>query len=317
MTTRSRATRLLTRTGRLAAFAAILGAGTAPALALGRTPVFESGVELVNLTVTVTDAQSEYVRGLTQADFEVLEDGVPQALALFTERDVPLSVVVLLDTSLSMQGKLARAQEAARRFVRTLDEGDTVQVVAFNERPTIVQDFTGDRALLESAITGTRPGGATALYNSVYVALKDLRARRKPDELRREAVIVLSDGDDTSSVVSDDQVLETARRAGIPVYGIRLPQVAEAAAARARGPNQTGFFFASLTRDTGGQVQMLRSLGQLGGVYDRLAQELRAQYSLGYVSSNARHDGRWRSVVVRLKSAAHRLRHRLGYYAQR
>jgi VWFA-related protein len=93
--------------------------------------------------------------------------------------------------------------------------------------------------------------------------------------------------------------------------------VAEAAAARARGPNQTGFFFASLTRDTGGQVQMLRSLGQLGGVYDRLAQELRAQYSLGYVSSNARHDGRWRSVVVRLKSAAHRLRHRLGYYAQR
>lgn len=298
--------------------ATLLALAAATPLAAGEAtiPTFGAEVGLVNLAVTVTDPRANYVPGLAESDFEVLEDGVPQDVSLFAQRDVPLSVVLLLDNSLSMQPRMADAKAAARRFLGTLRPGDEVELVAFNQRSRIAEPFTSDQDRLEAALQAVRPEGATALYNALYVALKDLQARRGEGTLRREAVVVLSDGDDTSSVVSDDQVLGLARSLGVPVYGIRVfdPRVD----ARRDNPRRSNFFFSSVTRDTGGQAHIVRSAGQLGSVYDQLADELRSQYSLGYVSSNPRRDGAWRRIIVRMRDVLGlRSRHRTGYYAPR
>ena len=299
------------------AMTAALGAGAA-AHASSRAPVFRADIELVNVAVTITDSQSHFITGLGETDFEVLEDGIPQDLALFTHERLPVSLSILLDTSHSMNLKLAEAQDAAIRFVRTLTSGDEAQVIQFNERARIAQDFTSDQATLETAIRGTRASGSTALYNAVYVALKDLSGRRRAEELRRMAIVLLSDGDDTSSLVRDDQVLELARTSGIAIYPISLRPLLPAAATLRQDVGLPRYFFTALSRETGGQAHFLERVTQLGGIYDQVAEELRSQYSLGYVSSNGARDGRWRHIQVRVPSRPQfQVRHKTGYFAPR
>jgi len=128
--------------------------------------------------------------------------------------------------------------------------------------------------------------------------------------------VVLTDGEDTASSVTDEQVLDLAKRTGIGVYGVGLFGSEVPAAARPLNPEQSTFFFSALGRATGGQAHFLKTVAQLDGVYDRLAQELRSQYGLGYVSNNPAHDGRWRRVVVRTPTHLNLdLRHKLGYFA--
>jgi Ca-activated chloride channel family protein len=281
-------------------------------------PVFRADIELVNVAVTITDPDSRFITDLAETDFEVFEDGRPQDLTLFTHERLPVSLAILLDTSQSMNLKLAEAQKAAIQFVRTLGSADEAQVIQFNERARIIQDFTGDQAALESAIQSTRANGSTALYNALYIALKDLSTRRRAEELRRMAVVVLSDGEDTTSLVSDDQVLTLARTSGIAVYGISLRPTLPMAATLNRDVGLPRYFFTALAQDTGGQAHFLRGLAALGGTYDRVAEELRSQYNLGYVSNNGAHDGRWRRIQVRLRSRPQfQVRHKTGYFAPR
>jgi Ca-activated chloride channel family protein len=299
-----------------AALAAALGA--AGAHASSRIPVFRANIELVNVAVSITDSNSRYITDLAEADFEVFEDGRPQDLTLFTHERLPVSLAILLDTSQSMSLKLPAAQTAAIQFVRTLKGADEAQLIQFNERARILQDFTGDQAALESAIRNTRAAGSTGLYNALYIALKDLSARRRVEELRRMAVVVLSDGEDTTSLVSDDQVLALARTSGITVYGISLRPARPVAAALAQDVGLPRYFFTTLAQDTGGQAHFLRGLAELGGTYDRVAEELRSQYNLGYFSDNGARDGRWRRIQIRLRSRPEfQVRHRTGYFAPR
>jgi VWFA-related protein len=272
-------------------------------------------VDVVNLAVTVTDLKGRFITDLAEGDFQVFEEGVPQPLTLFTREDLPVSLAILLDTSASMEQKLSQAQTAAIRFVRTLQPADEAQVLKFSQRAEIVQDFTSDKAQLESAIRTTTASGDTALYTAIYVALKDLDRRHREAELRRRAVVVLTDGEDTASVINDEQVLDLARRTGIGVYGVGLFGDMPAAS-RPLNPEQSTFFFSALGRATGGQAHFLKSVNQLDGVYDRLAQELRSQYGLGYIPTNPARDGRWRRVVVRTPARVNLdIRTRLGYFA--
>ena len=290
--------------------------GVTPATAqVPRTPTFGAGIEIINLNLSVTDGRNRYVTDLEQKDFAVFEDGIRQELSLFTHENLPISMAILIDTSASMQEKLPQARAAAARFIKTLRPQDAAQVVQFNDRSTVLQDFTSEHALLEAAINRTDAAGPTALYNSLYVALKDLSKQKKTGELRRRAVIVLSDGEDTASLVTDEQVMELARQSEIGVYPISL----RPSRSQDRGRmafSQAEHILTSLARDTGGQVFFPQSLSELESVYDRIAEELRTQYSLGYVSSNARRDGRWRRIVVRTPDRASlQVRHKLGYYA--
>ncbi len=291
--------------------------GTVPlrAQAPAQPPTFEVGIEVINLNLSVTDGRNNYVIDLLQRDFAVFEDGIRQELSLFTHENLPISLAILIDTSASMEEKLPVARSAAIRFVKTLRPQDQAMVMSFNDRSTVLQDYTNDVPALEGAIARTQAAGPTALHNSLYITLKELSKQKKAGELRRRAVVLLSDGEDTASLVSDEQVLELARKAEINIYAISLrPNRAQDRARLAF--SQAEYVLTALSRETGGRVFFPNSLSELDAVYDQIAEELRTQYSLGYVSSNRRRDGKWRRIVVRIPDRTElQVRHKLGYYA--
>jgi Ca-activated chloride channel family protein len=293
------------------------GLAQAPPTTTPRTPTFGVEIEVINLTVSVTDARSRYVTDLKNDDFAVFEDGVRQDLSIFRHEDIPISMALVIDTSASMDEKLSTAQQAAIRFAKTLRPQDQAQIMQFNDRTTVLQDFTPDHKLLEEAIRRTEASGPTALHNALYVGLKDLNKQKKAGELRRRAIVLLSDGEDTASLVNDEQVLELARKTEIAIYAISL-RPSRVPERNRQQFSQATHLLTALSRETGGQVFFPNSLSELDTVYDRIAEELRTQYSLGYVSSNARRDGKWRRVVVRAPTREGlTIRHKIGYYAPR
>jgi VWFA-related protein len=282
-----------------------------------RPPTFEVGIEVINLNVSVTDPRNRYVTDLVEKNFAVFEDGVRQDLSLFTHENLPISLALMIDTSASMDEKLKVAQAAAIRFTKTLRPQDLAEVVQFNDRATVLQDFTADQEALASAILKTEASGPTALHNALYIALKDLGKQKKAGELRRRAIVLLSDGEDTASLVSDDQVVELARKTEINIYSISIRPTRASDRTRL-GFSQAAHLLTALAQETGGQVHFPNSLSELDTVYDRIAEELRTQYNLGYVSSNKRRDGKWRRIVVRIPEREDvQIRHKIGYYGPR
>lgn len=276
----------------------------------GSLPTFRVDVGVVNLNLSVTDPHEHYVTDLTAQDIVVYEDGVRQSISLFTRERLPISLTLLIDGSTSMKTTLPVAQAAAVRFIRTLGPGDDAQVVEFTRRYAVLQETTSDRVKLEAAVAEIQAHGETSLYESLYVALKDLRRRKPDDPSRRRAVVLLTDGEDTASNVSEDQLMELARRAEVAVYAIGLFHPTSPATA---GP-APNYFLTALGRETGGRAYFPRGLGELEGVYGRIADELRTLYGVGYVSANVRRDGAWRRIVIETLRPNLIVRHRLGYH---
>lgn len=299
---------------------ALFAAGVADAADLPRAPItFSGSVEAINLNVTAMDGRNHYVSTLAGRDFTILEDGVPQELAVFAQESVPISLTVLVDTSASMQAKLPDAQAAALRLLETaLKPGDRASIVAFNQHVTTVQDFTSDPAALRAAVGALQVSGSTALYTAVYVTLKGLVREGATGEARRRALVLLSDGEDTVSRLSDDDVLKLARASNVAVYAVSLAgDPAAAPPDRVNGGLPT-YFMTNLAKDTGGQAFFPRSSADLAPLYAGIGQELRSQYAIGYVSTNGARDGRWRRITILTPNQANlRLRHRAGYYAPR
>jgi Ca-activated chloride channel family protein len=286
---------------------------TTLAWAAERPPTFEAGVEVVHVAVSVTDERNRHVTGLSERDFVLFEDGRRQEISFFAKEALPLSVTLLIDGSASMVDKLETARAAGTRFIATLRPQDAAQVVAFNDRMAILQDFTPDHQRLEGALAAVEAGGTTALYNALYITFKECKAEAPGSEPRRRALIVLSDGEDTTSLLTDEQVMEAARKADVAVYAIGLssgtPQE-KASAAHGRAVH----FLTALARDTGGRVYFPTAPSGLDDAYDRIGDELRTQYTLGYLSTNARKDGGWRHLLVRTTAAVD-VHHKPGYYA--
>ena len=188
-------------------------------------PVIRGGVDAVALNVTATDPGRHYVTDLARDDFLIFEDGRRQDLTFFQKTGLPLALVLLLDTSASMNQSLAVAQEAAIGFARQLGPSDLASVIDFDSTVHVRQGFTSDREAIERAIRQTAANGSTALYNAVYIALKEsIKSPRdeRTAEPRRRAIVVLSDGDDTSSLVGFDEVLDLAARGDTTIYAIGL-----------------------------------------------------------------------------------------------
>jgi len=285
-----------------------------PPLPPGQGAAFRSGIDLVSLNVTVTDASSRYVTDLSGDDFVILEDGIKQDIGFFSRTSLSLAVSLLLDSSASMEDKMRTTQAAALGFVQSLRPQDQAQVVDFDSRVSVVVPFTNSRADLEKAITSTVAGGSTSLYNAVYIALKELNKTqaRSIEELRRQAIIVLSDGEDTSSLVSYEEVLELAKRSETAIYaiGIRTREPGGG-----KGYNEADFVLRQLTSQTGGRVFFPATVDELPAIYALISQELSSQYLLGYTSSNSRRDGRWRRINVRASRPGTTARTKQGYYA--
>jgi len=287
---------------------------TPPAPAPGRQqPAFRTGIDIVSLNVTVTDGSSHYVTDLDEKEFSIFEDGVKQNLTFFTRRQQPIALSLLLDTSASMEQHITTLQAAAVNFVRRLKPNDLAQVVDFDSRVEIRQGFTGNQSDLQSAIEQTNAGGSTSLHNAIYIALKELRKVRAVNEedVRRQALIVFSDGEDTSSLVSFEEVLDLAKRSETAIYAIALRGVDT----QAKGFREAEFVMRTLAQETGGRAFFPAKIEDLAGVYSQIADELASQYTIGYSSGNQRRDGAWRRVVVQVSRPSITPRAKKGYYA--
>ena len=282
--------------------------------ARGQRPAFRAGVDLVSVNVTVTDKDLRYVADLGRDDFMVLENGVRQNLTFFGKTDVPMAMALLIDTSASMERAMATAQEAAIGFVQQLRPSDLATVVDFDSTVRTLQVLTHDGAALEAAIRQTGAGGATALYNAVYITLKELNKRPRDEQRspRRLAMIVLSDGDDTSSVVSFDDLLDLASRSDTVIYtiglGTRDPVL------RRMGNQDGEFVLKRLAQQTGGRAFFPQEPKDLAAVYGEITAELAYQYSLAYESTNGSTDGNFRQIAVRVSRQGVTVRTRPGYY---
>ncbi len=281
--------------------------------------VFRSGASLVSLTVTVTDGK-RLVPGLKPDDFQVYEDGVRQNVQFFEAREVPIDLILLIDTSASMGDKMEIVREAAVGFLRTIRAQDRGAVVTFGDRVNIVQALTSDGPALEQAVRSAQPAGSTALHNALYVALKQFgRGAQQEGAVRRQAIAVLSDGEDTSSVINFEDVLSMARKSGINIYTICLQNQYAAARAEARRRyfSESDFAMKSLAQETGAQAFFPQSVQDLAGVYAGISDELASQYSIGYAPTNARLDGRFRRIVIKVNDRPEfRPRARMGYTAE-
>jgi Ca-activated chloride channel family protein len=279
--------------------------------------VFRSTASMVALNVTVTDG-GKLVRGLQPQDFEVYEDGVRQQVRFFESADVPMDVILLLDASSSMRDRMPVVHDAARSFMKMLRPGDRGAVVAFAGKVRVAQDLTGDPAAIERAINGTVANGSTVLNDAVYIALKQFgRPARDTGDVRRQAIAVLSDGQDTSSLTAFDDVVALARKTGVSIYTINLQSPSEAVRELniERSPDAT-YSLRMLARETGARAFTPSNVNELKHVYDSISEELEAQYSLAYTPTDSRADGRFRRIVVRvLSSPSCRPRTRTGYTA--
>ena len=273
------------------------------------TPTFGSDVEMVRLDVTVLDRGGRFVTDLRESDFELLEDGQRQPLVSFVRQELPVSLVLLLDASISVADRMPQAQAATARFVQALRPKDDVRVTEFNDGVTVLQESTTDRAVLEAAINRITAAGSTALYNALFVTLRRLPSAQEAADLRRRVVVLVSDGEDTSSLVWEEQVLELVRRREATIHVIALSRETDAS-------NRSARLLRLLATESGGEVHYPASIRELDSVYGRISEELRSQYTIGYVSTNALSDARWRQIELRVKGRKDlQVRHRTGYYA--
>jgi Ca-activated chloride channel homolog len=275
--------------------------------------IFRAGVELVSLNVTVVDSQGRYVTDLQEGDFSVFEDGAKQELTFFNRSNLPIALSLLIDSSASMEQRMENAQDAAIGFAQKIRAQDMAQIVDFDSRVEIKLGFTNKVPDLETAIRTTAAGGSTALHNAVYISLKELAKvkAKNPDEIRRQAIVVLSDGEDTSSLVSFEEVLELAKRSETAIYTIGL-QPRETSALR--GFREAEFVLRQLAQETGGRAFFAQRIEDLKDVYGQIADELSSQYSMGYASKNPRRDGAFRRLVVQVNRPNTTARTKRGYY---
>ena len=246
-------------------------------------------VRAVSLAPIVTDRKGEYIYGLGQGDFSVIDDGVRQQIETFESSDSPLSAILVLDTSASMRPKLEDATRAARAFVAALKPDDEVGLYTFNTAVVGSVDLTRDRAPVEAAIAAVQPAGETALYDAIASALK----RLKPIK-RRKAVVVFTDGEDNRSRLSVAQVIEMARASEVAIYSV------------AQGEDESKTLTAFLDRialQTGGRSYFIGHIRKLPETFASVVKELRSSYFLTYTPRPAGKPGSWHQVEVRVSRA--------------
>ncbi len=280
------------------------------ALGLWQPGRFGTGVELVTVTVSVTDADGRLVTDLAQDEFQVFEDGVAQTVTHFTNERVPISLAVLLDVSESMVGaRLADARAALDRFLfELLDEGDEYALMVFNHRPTVAASWTADPAAIVPALDALRGWGGTAIHDAVAASIPLLRRRHR----QRGAVVVISDGADTASDISLRDLRARLLQVDTFIYAIGIDREDP----RALRTRVNPYALRQITDDSGGYTEIVRDSTELGPATARIADELNKQYTLGYPPPRGP-DGKFHGIRVRVTRKGHRVRARRGYVAAR
>jgi Ca-activated chloride channel family protein len=279
-------------------------------------------VRLVNVYATVIDSSGRYIDGLKQNDFLVEEDGRRQTLAHFERnQDTPVSVGLVLDTSGSMRTKLDTATDAVERFVRTIHRDDDIFLMGFDSETYLLQDFTNDRSRLTKALRYAESGGGTALYD----ALEEAVVKMRDGANTKRAILLITDGQDTSSQASFNEARQRIRESELLVYALGI-----SASADYQAPNRGRGFggrdtvdmgvLRTFASDSGGRAYPVSEdmLGGKNSAFDRIlaqiAEELRSQYTLAYYPTHP-DDGQYHNIRVVTRNG-YFVRARRGYVAK-
>ena len=274
-------------------------------------PTLSVSVDRVNVLFTVTAKGGKLVTNLTKNDFQVFEDGALQDISNFSkEDDLPLNIGLLVDTSGSVWNKLRFEREAAAKFFRsTLRPGqDKAFVMAFDSGAELLQDYTDNPDTLRHAVEHMIAGGSTSLYDAVSQAA----AHKIEGQGARRVLIVLSDGFDNASHIDLAGALETVQKNDVVIYAISTNRT-EGLMLQDPGPGDANL--SQLAAETGGRAFFPKRLEDLGRVFQRIGEELRAQYSLAYGPTNMRRDGTYRKIVIVPSHKGYSVRCRHGYFA--
>ena len=271
---------------------------------------FEAGVDLVAMDVCATDRDGRPV-AIAPEDFAIFDNGARQQVALLVPGDsLPLAVTLLVDSSESMHGGLLeRASHAAAALIERLPDSSLVEVMAFNDRPSVLYQMGGDHHAAAGALSALSAVGGTALYHAILVALAEQQhAARQRGETYREVIVLLTDGENTNGHIPFDAVLDEARRSGVLVYPIVLPP-------HDAPSSGSPWTMTQLALDTGGRVVTSHNGDDLTAIYEQIAADVRNLYRVGYVPSPLARDGAWHQVQIRAVDREIVLRTRSGYFA--
>jgi len=275
-------------------------------------------VRLVNVYATVRDRKGASVLNLNKDDFTILEDGVPQIPTHFTSAKVPLTIVLLIDASNSMNlgGKIELARKAAVEFADSVDAEDRLMVLSFNDDLQGLASASADRKEIKTAIEAIQARGGTALYDAIYRAADQLAGAEG-----RRVVVLLSDGRDQAFTDNEpgslhlfEEALEKAHRSEVSVYTIGLGRHLDTEL-DLRHERSLKDILDQLARTSGGRSYYPERAGQLTEIYRHIAVDLKAQYALAYVSTNRVRDGKWRAITIRTRNQDLDVEARSGYYA--
>ena len=278
------------------------------------TPVFRVGLDLVNVTLTVRDGKGGLVSDLGAEDFVVREDGRPQKLEVFApaaqpeeREELALNLGMLFDTSESMRKDLKLSQESAIRFLDAIPRARDLLLIFFDRDIRISRYNSENQQGIFGRILEAKGEGYTALYDAIAVYLS-----RVADTSGRKVLVVFTDGDDTTSQVAPQEVQRLVRSSSVTIYPVAFPGEHKANTADALRAHS---FLHSIAGLSGGRVFQPTASRELAAIYQSILDELGTQYVLGYVSDNAKRDGRFRRITVELKRPGLKVRHRTGYDA--
>ena len=285
-------------------------------------------VNMISLPVVVTARDGAYIKDLRQEDFEIFENGVRQEIAGFAAVEAPVSVALMLDTSGSTQQQLSRIRNDAVRFIRLLREDDSLAALSFADEVTLWEPFDIYHRKNEDAFRKIKPGGLSAVYEAVWLALEQVLKL----EYGRKALVMLSDGvDNRSDTVSKQETLDLAKKTDASIYcvyfntdkdtrqrgraqlpGTRLPIPLP----REKRPEYAAGkkYMQDLSSLSGGLFVDASKNNDLNGAFGKILQELWSQYSIGYYPKELKHDGKFREITIKVKRPNLTVRSKQGYY---
>jgi Ca-activated chloride channel family protein len=271
-------------------------------------------VPLVLVQVSVIDPYNRFVTGLDKEHFTVLEDKKEQAIAHFSNEDVPLSAGILFDSSGSMSDKLDKARAAVMQFFRSSNPEDEFFLISFNDRPSQVSDFTQVESELQNRLNFTEAKGRTSLLDAIYLGLSEMRKARHS----RKVLLIFSDGGDNHSRYSEGDIKRAVKEADVQIYAVGIY---EPYSSRSRTPEELAgpSLLTEIAEMTGGRQFPVENPNDLPDIARKISRELRNLYVLGYTPTNDARDGKWRKIQVRLNPPRGlpplQLFNKAGYYA--
>jgi len=272
---------------------------------------FRVDTNIVLIPLTVTDPMDRLVTGLEKQNFTILEDNHPENIRTFACDDAPVSIGVILDLSGSMSNKVVRARGAVLQFMKTSNPQDEFFVIGFNDRPELISDFTSSTDDIEARLATVQAGHRTALLDAIYMGLEKMKQAR----YQRKALLIVSDGGDNSSRYTENEVRAAVKEADVQIYSIGIFDPEAATVEERNGP----ILLNDISSDTGGRLFRVDDLSEMGDIATRISAELRNEYVLGYKTDDARMDGKWRKVKVKLSPPPGlpqlTVHARAGYYA--